>query len=245
MSTPANPLYVALDTADLHQATRLAAALADVAGGLKLGLEFFTAHGVKGVRHIGKATGDLPIFLDLKFHDIPNTVAGAIRAACAARPAIVNVHATGGRAMMEAAAKAARDGAEEHVVPRPLVIAVTVLTSLDQDDLGEAGVTRSVSEQVVELAKLAKESGLDGVVCSAHEAAAIRAACGPRFKLIVPGVRPTWAATNDQKRVMTPAEAITEGADILVVGRPVTGAASPCDAAKQVLRELPREGESC
>ena len=243
--TPANPLFVAVDTADLHQATRLAATLADVAGGLKLGLEFFTAHGVKGVRQINKATGDLPVFLDLKFHDIPNTVAGAIRSACACRPAIVNVHAIGGRAMMEAAAKAAREGAAEHMVARPLVIAVTVLTSMDQDDLAEVGVTRAVSDQVVELARLAKDCGLDGVVCSAHEAAAIRAACGSGFQLIVPGVRPDWAATNDQKRIMTPAEAVNEGADILVVGRPITGAGSPCDAAKKVLRELPREGATC
>jgi len=235
---PPNPLYVALDTPDVTTATTLAAALADSAGGLKLGLEFFVANGPRGVRQVAKA-GGLPIFLDLKFHDIPNTVAGAIRSACAARPAIVNVHASGGRDMMKAAAEAAFEGAHQHVVSRPLVLAVTVLTSMDGDDLAEVGVTRAVAEQVTELAVLAKESGLDGVVCSAHEAAAIRAACGPRFKLMVPGVRPTWAATNDQKRIMTPTDAVAAGADYLVVGRPITGAADPAQAARRIVAELP------
>jgi orotidine-5'-phosphate decarboxylase len=238
---PANPLFVAVDTPELARATQVAAALADVAGGLKLGLEFFTANGIKGVRQVARASGDLPVFLDLKFHDIPNTVAGAVRAACAARPAIVNVHAAGGRAMMRAAAEAARDGAERHVVTRPLVLAVTLLTSLDQEDLADIGVSRGVGDQVVALAQLAKESGLDGVVCSAHEVAAIRAACGPRFTLMVPGVRPAWAGSDDQKRTATPAEAMAQGADYLVVGRPVTGAAAPADAARRVLSDLPRK----
>jgi orotidine-5'-phosphate decarboxylase len=236
-----NPIYVAVDTPDLSRATTLAASLADVAGGIKLGLEFFTAHGVKGVPQVAKAC-DLPIFLDLKFHDIPNTVAGAVRAACAARPGIVNVHATGGRAMMQAAADAARDGAADHLVDRPKVIAVTVLTSLDQDDMGEIGVTRDVSEQVNALAVLAKQSSLDGVVCSAHEAATIRQACGPFFTLIVPGVRPTWAGADDQKRIMTPAQAMAAGADILVIGRPITGATDPAAACRRILDELASEG---
>lgn len=243
-AAPSNPIYVALDTTDLGQATRLAASLADVAGGVKLGLEFFTAHGVKGVREVARAS-DLPLFLDLKFHDIPNTVAGAIRAACAARPTILNVHASGGRAMMQAAATAAREGVELHLTERPMVIAVTVLTSLDQDDLSDCGVTRSVEQQAIALAQLTKESGLDGVVCSPHEAAAIRQACGPRFKLIVPGVRPTWAATNDQKRFTTPAQALAAGADILVIGRPITGADDPAAACRRILQELPSEGATC
>ncbi len=236
-----NPIYVAVDTPDLNRATSLAASLADVAGGIKLGLEFFTAHGVKGVRQVAKSCG-LPIFLDLKFHDIPNTVAGAVRAACAARPAIVNVHATGGRAMMQAAADATRDGATDHLVDRPKVIAVTVLTSLDQDDMDELGIKRSVADQVRALAVLAKQSSLDGVVCSAHEAAAIREACGPLFTLIVPGVRPSWAGADDQKRIMTPAQAMKAGADILVIGRPITGAADPAAACRRILDELHAEG---
>lgn len=235
--TAPNPIYVAVDTPDLARATALAAALADVAGGIKLGLEFFTANGVKGVREVAKAC-NLPIFLDLKFHDIPNTVAGAVRAACAAKPGIVNVHAIGGRDMMRAALQAADDGARDQVIDRPLVIAVTVLTSMDQDDLAECGIVRPVAEQVRELAVLTRESGLDGVVCSAHEAAMIREACGPRFKLIVPGVRPSWAATNDQKRIMTPAEAMAAGADILVIGRPITGAEDPVAACRRILAEL-------
>lgn len=245
MTTPApNPVFVAIDTADEGEATRLAARLAETAGGIKLGLEFFVANGPKGVRHVIRAS-ELPVFLDLKFHDIPNTVAGAIRSACAARPSIVNVHAIGGRDMMKAAAEAAFEGAEKYVVPRPQVIAVTVLTSMDQDDLREVGVARPVNEQVVELAVLAKECGLDGVVCSAHEAAAIRRACGPRFSLVVPGVRPTWAGTDDQKRIMTPADAMAEGADILVIGRPVTGAPEPCAAVRRILAELPKDGATC
>lgn len=243
--TDTNPIYVAVDTADLGTATNLAANLADVAGGLKLGLEFFTAHGIKGVRQVSKAGGGLPIFLDLKFHDIPNTVAGAVRAACAARPAVINVHAAGGRAMMKAAADAAVEGARDHAVARPLVIAVTVLTSLDQSDMADIGVARPLTEQVRELAVMAKECGLDGVVCSAHEAEVLREACGPRFKLVVPGVRPKWASVDDQKRIVTPVTALEKGADILVIGRPITGANDPTAACRRILQELPRQGANC
>lgn len=240
-----NPIYVAVDTPDLGAATGLAATLAETAGGLKLGLEFFSANGARGVQQVAKAGGGLPVFLDLKFHDIPNTVAGAVRAACAARPAMMTIHAAGGRAMMEAASKAAADGAREHGVDRPLIVAVTVLTSLDQGDLGDIGVTRALDEQVRELALLARECHLDGVVCSPLEAAALRAACGPRFKLVVPGIRPTWAGGDDQKRTLTPAEAMDAGADILVIGRPITAAADPASACRRILAELPREGATC
>lgn len=240
-----NPIFVAVDTPDLGAATGLAAKLADVAGGLKLGLEFYSANGPRGVQQVAKAGGGLPVFLDLKFHDIPNTVAGAVRAACAARPAIMTIHAAGGRAMMEAAANAAADGAREHGVDRPLIVAVTVLTSLDQDDLSDIGVTRAVDEQVLALARMAKECHLDGVVCSPLEAAAIREACGPRFKLIVPGIRPTWSGGDDQKRTLTPAEALDAGADVLVIGRPITAAPDPHSACQRILGELPRDGASC
>ncbi|WP_026345257.1 orotidine-5'-phosphate decarboxylase [Novispirillum itersonii] len=233
-----NPLFVALDTPDVAEATTMAAKVAEAAGGVKLGLEFFVANGPKGVREVSKASDDVPVFLDLKFHDIPNTVAGAVRSACAARPAIVNVHGAGGRDMMKAAVDASHDGAAKHLVTRPLVLAVTVLTSMDQNDLSATGVSRSVSDQVLELALLARECGIDGVVCSAHEAAMLREACGPNFRLIVPGVRPAWSATNDQKRIMTPADALQAGADMLVVGRPITAAVDPVAAAHRVAQEI-------
>jgi len=230
--TPQQRLFVALDTTDLEGAAALAASLAPVAGGLKLGKEFFTAHGPGGVRRLAEA--GLPLFLDLKFHDIPNTVAGAVRAALALRPAMLTVHAAGGAAMMRAAAGAAAEGG----AGRPLVLAVTVLTSLDEGDLRALGVVGPVDEQVGRLAALARESGLDGAVCSPREAADLRRACGAGFRLVVPGIRPTWAAKGDQKRVTTPADAIAAGADYLVVGRPITEADDPVAAARAVVDEI-------
>jgi len=235
--TPANPIFVALDTPSLNDATNLAAKLADHVGGLKLGLEFFSAHGPKGVQQIQKAS-ELPIFLDLKFHDIPNTVASAVRAVCQLDVYMINVHACGGRAMMEAAVKAVDDTAHEFAVPKPLIIAVTVLTSMDAGDLNEAGVPGSPADQVLRLATLAKTSGLDGVVCSPHEAVALKRELGAGFKLVTPGVRPASAVANDQKRIMTPEEALTAGADFLVIGRPITGAADPAAAAARIAAEI-------
>lgn len=232
-----NPIFCAVDTADLGVATTWAAKIGDHVGGIKLGLEFISAHGPKGVQQVVKAS-DRPVFLDVKFHDIPNTVAGAVRAITAAKPFMVNVHAGGGRAMMEAAAKAAADAAYEHVVARPLVIGVTVLTSLGDEDLAEIGFAHPADEQALRLAVLAKESGLDGVVCSPREASRIRAECGPNFKLITPGVRPAWAATNDQKRIMTPEQAVAEGADYLVIGRPITASDDPAAAAQKIVTAL-------
>ncbi len=231
-SLPQNPIYVALDTVDVDRACALAEAVAPYVGGLKLGLEFCHANGPEGIRKV--AAFGKPIFLDLKLKDIPNTVAGGIRAVLGLAPAIVNVHATGGRAMMEAAMKEARTSGDN----RPLLIAVTALTSLDQDDLNDIGVTRSLSDHVVELAKLTQASGLDGVVCSAHEIEAIRSACGPDFKLIVPGIRPAGSDTGDQKRVMTPQDALAKGADILVIGRAITNAADPGQAAQEISASL-------
>jgi orotidine-5'-phosphate decarboxylase len=232
-----NPVFCALDTPDLGTATSWAAALADTVGGIKLGLEFFNANGPKGVTEVMRASG-LPLFLDLKFHDIPNTVAGAVKSVVPLRPAIINVHTSGGRAMMEAAAKAAHEAAQKHLVDRPLVIGVTVLTSMDDNDLREVGVTESAIDNVRRLSELAKIAGLDGVVCSPHEAQALRRDLGPNFKLITPGVRPSWAAANDQKRVMTPAEAMASGADYVVIGRPITAAPDQAAAAKRIVLEL-------
>ncbi|MEQ8665029.1 MAG: orotidine-5'-phosphate decarboxylase [Rhodospirillales bacterium] len=229
---PTERIFVAIDTPDLGRAVSLAQSLRGLVGGVKLGKEFFTANGPQGVHEISAA--GMPVFLDLKFHDIPNTVAGAVRSSLALKPVIVNVHAAGGRAMLEAA----RDAAAEAGADRPLVIAVTVLTSLDRADLDATGIHDSVVEQVTRLAVLARDSGLDGVVCSAHEIMRLRGACGRDFKIITPGIRPEWAASGDQKRIVTPAEAINLGADYLVIGRPITGADDPADAARRIADEL-------
>lgn len=225
------PVFVALDTPSLDRARALAQALKPYVGGLKLGLEFYGANGPDGVRAI--VSSGAPVFLDVKLHDIPNTVAGAMKALAPIGAAIINVHASGGVAMMRAAAEAAR------TVERPAkIIAVTVLTSLEDRDLAKLGVSDSALNQAVRLALLAKESGLDGVVCSPHEIAAIRAACGPKFLIVTPSVRPAGADLGDQKRVMTPRQAVEAGADILVIGRPITAAADPVHAAKQIAAEL-------
>jgi orotidine-5'-phosphate decarboxylase len=231
--SPAQRLFVAIDTPDIARACALARALAPVGCGIKLGLEFFSGQGPDGVRAVVAAAPNTPLFLDLKFHDIPNTVAAAVRAALAVKPFILNVHAAGGPAMMAAAADAAREAS-----PRPLVIAVTVLTSLDDNDLKSVGQNGPAADQAVRLARLASNSKLDGVVCSAHEAASLRAACGPDFKLIVPGIRPAGSAIGDQKRVMGPKEAIEAGADFLVVGRPITEAADPVVAARAIIADI-------
>ena len=227
---PSDRIFVALDTTDLDRALALGRGLKGFIGGVKVGKEFFTALGPAGVGALGEL--GLPVFLDLKFHDIPATVAGAVRAALALKPFIINVHASGGAEMMQAAVEAA-DGPD-----RPLMVAVTVLTSLADEDLAATGVAGDAAAQVLRLAQLAKRSGLDGVVCSAREAEALRAALGDDFKLVVPGIRPQWAAADDQKRIVTPAEAVAKGADYLVIGRPITAAADPADAARRIAAEL-------
>ncbi len=241
-STPADDkirerIFCAIDTADLARARNLAEQLAGHVGGIKLGLEFFSAHGPDGVRAIMDATGDQALFLDLKFHDIPNTVAAAMRASVPLGPHIVDVHGTGGRAMLEAARDAARESAAQAGVTPPLVLAITVLTSLERDDLTAVGVASTVEDQVLRLATLAAEAGLDGVVCSALEIEALRRSLGPDLTLVTPGIRPASAAIGDQKRVMTPAEALAAGADYLVIGRPITGADDPAAAAGQIISE--------
>ncbi|NIA67984.1 orotidine-5'-phosphate decarboxylase [Pelagibius litoralis] len=232
---PQDRIFVGLDTPDIERAAALAKSLAGAVGGIKIGKELFTAQGPDGVRLVA---GGAPLFLDLKFHDIPNTVAGAVRAAVHLRPAILNVHASGGRAMMQAAAQAAREAAEDLGTERPKVIGVTVLTSLDARDLEEVGQRGPAGEQVLRLARLTQDSGLDGVVCSPREIEALRRACGPDFLLVVPGIRPSWSTSDDQKRVMTPEEAVAAGADHLVISRPIIAADDPLAAAQRIAGDL-------
>jgi len=210
----------------------LARRLDGLAGCFKIGSELFTAAGPRAVEAI--AGLGAKIFLDLKFHDIPNTVAGAV-AAAARLPGIrlLNVHASGGLQMMRAAARALPRGRG-----RPMLLGVTLLTSLDAAALRRIGIAGSPASRVVKLSKLAQQAGLDGVVASPREVRAIRRACGPRFLLVVPGVRPGWAARGDQARVATPAEAVRAGADYIVVGRPITAARDPHAAARRILEEI-------
>jgi orotidine-5'-phosphate decarboxylase len=224
-----NPIFCAVDTIDAAAAAALAARLDGLIGGVKLGLEFFTANGPDGVRQVMRGT-DLPLFLDLKFHDIPNTVAGAMRGIAALAPAFTTLHAGGGEAMMRAAVEAAAG--------RSKILAVTVLTSLAQDDLPGLGVTGLVSDQVKRLADLAAKAGVDGLVCSPHEVAALRAQLGSALKLVVPGIRPAGSAQDDQARVLTPKQAMAAGADHLVIGRPITASPDPAAAAKAILASL-------
>lgn len=204
---------------------------------VKVGLELFVAAGPPVVQRLRDQ--GLRVFLDLKFHDIPNTVAGAVQSAVATGAWMMNVHASGGSAMMRAAAAAATKAAAALGRPRPLVIGVTVLTSMTAEVLAEVGVTRPVIDQVVHLAKLAKQSGLDGVVASPQETAAIRAACGPDFQIVTPGIRPVeQQGKDDQARTLTPAEAMQAGATYLVIGRPITGAPNPREAAEQIAASL-------
>lgn len=222
-----SPIFVAVDTPDLARAQRIACSARPHVGGIKLGLEFFAANGPGGVR--GLAVEGLPIFLDLKLHDIPNTVAKAVEALAPLRPAVLTVHAAGGKAMLEAARAAAPADTK--------VVAVTVLTSLDEGDLASIGVDGVPGEQVRRLAELTRAAGCDGIVCSGAEVAAARAAWPSGF-FVVPGVRPVGSDTGDQKRVMTPADALAAGASMLVIGRPITGATDPGAAAKAIAASL-------
>ena len=226
------PIFVAIDTPDLDRALALAAAVRADAGGVKLGLEFFCANGPEGVRRI--ADLGLPIFLDLKLHDIPNTVAKAVEALAPLEPAVLTVHASGGQAMLEAARAAAP--------AQTKVVAVTVLTSLDEHDLVATGIDGSPAEQVSRLARLAYAGGVDGIVCSGAEAAIARERWPESF-LVVPGLRPTGADPGDQKRVVTPRQALDDGASILVIGRPITAAPDPARAIAKIAASLSRATE--
>ncbi|MFY9175541.1 MAG: orotidine-5'-phosphate decarboxylase [Peptococcia bacterium] len=233
--TAKNKLIVALDFPTWSEAEELVQSLPEVSF-FKVGLEMYLAsagQAVKKLRQMGKE-----VFLDLKFHDIPNTVAQACRQAAGSGAAIFNVHAAGGSSMMKAAAQATAEAAAQCGFNKPLLIAVTILTSMNKSELAQVMGEQDLQQTVVRLARLAKESGLDGVVASPQEIQLIRSACGQDFSIICPGVRPTWAASGDQKRVMTPGEAIRAGADYLVVGRPITKAENPREAALKVIREM-------
>jgi orotidine-5'-phosphate decarboxylase len=223
-------LIAALDTTDPQKALSWSRSISPHCGIIKLGLEFFLANGIAGARLIDSR----PVFLDLKLHDIPNTVAGAVKAILPLRPAMLTLHAAGGGAMIAAA----RAAAEQAGTERPILLAVTVLTSLNAEALAETGVAGGPRQQVLRLARLALASGADGLVCSAHEVAMLRAAIGPGPVLVVPGIRPAGSDQGDQSRVMTPREASDAGADWIVVGRPITQAADPGLAAADIAAEL-------
>jgi len=225
-----SPIFVAIDTPDLDRALTIVEAVRGEAGGVKLGLEFFSAQGPAGVRRIGEL--GLPLFLDLKLHDIPNTVAKAVEALAPLEPAILTVHASGGHEMLFAAKRAAP--------PSTKVVAVTLLTSLDEGDLSDFGIDRSPAEQVTRFAWIARDAGVDGIVCSGTEVRQARAAW-PNGFFVVPGIRPAGADVADQKRVVTPARALEDGASILVIGRPITGAADPAQAMREIAASVKKE----
>ena len=237
MNKACERVIVALDTPEVGQAVRWVEQLQGAVGAFKVGLEFLHAAGPEGVRAVQQA-GAHRIFIDCKLSDIPNTVAGAVRSLCALNPWLLNVHAMAGPAAM----RAAREAAEEHAArsggDRPRVIAVTVLTSLDREALASVGVNAAVEDEVIRLARLARECGLDGVVASPLEIEAIRRECGGDFLIVTPGVRPAGSPSHDQARVATPAAAVLAGADYLVVGRAITGTADPRLAAEGVAAEI-------
>lgn len=228
---PASLVFCALDTDDLSIAQNWAKEIGPVTGALKLGMEFYNRFGPAGVEAVREACPEAAMFIDLKFHDIPNTVAAAVRTVSSnLSPAYLNVHAAGGRTMMQAAKNACSAGTK--------LLAVTILTSLNDADLAEVGYQDGTAGQVKRMALLTHDSGLDGVVCSAHDIAALRASCGADFELMVPGIRPAGADAGDQKRIMTPVQAITQGATHIVVGRPITQSANPAQAAADIVESL-------
>lgn len=234
---PTDRVFVALDMPEIEGAKAMAAQVSGLVGGVKLGLEFFMAQGPAGIRDV-IAAGDLPLFLDLKLHDIPNTVAGAVRSVAPLAPKFLTIHAGGGPAMIRAAADAAREEADRLGLPRMRILAVTVLTSLSDEDLTAVGQAVPAADQVRRLAGVAHANGADGIVCSPAEVALLRRDLPADFTLMVPGIRPTWAAANDQKRVMGPRDAVAAGADHLVIGRPITADADPAAAARRIAEEL-------
>jgi orotidine-5'-phosphate decarboxylase len=225
-------IFCALDTSDIEQAKHWACEIGPVTKGLKVGMEFVNSFGPQGIEAVQEACPEAALFIDLKFHDIPNTVAGAVRTTCARfAPAYLNVHAAGGTEMMRAAKDACGTDTK--------LLAVTILTSLNLEAIKAVGYEgEEVAHTVKRLALLTQDAGLDGVVCSSHEIEILREACGPDFALMVPGIRPAGADTQDQKRIMTPEKALSFGATHLVIGRPITGADNPAQAANDILESL-------
>lgn len=222
-------IYCAIDTADIHAATRIATDMVGLCG-IKLGLTFFNKHGLDGVQKVVQDSGNHDLFLDLKLHDIPKQVSGAIDSLAVLKPNFLTIHASGGEAMMMAAKNACPNETK--------LLAVTVLTSLDADELNSIGQGHSPQDQVKRLAALAQKSGVDGIVCSPQEIGIVRDTCGNDFTLMVPGIRPETSSMDDQKRVMTPAQAIDAGANHLVIGRPITQNADPVQAANGIIATL-------
>ena len=232
---PKNPIFCAIDTPDLGRALFLGKTLEGHVGGLKLGLEFFSSVGFDGLNEMSKL--GLPLFIDLKLHDIPNTVYKTVKALCRFNPFMLTVHTQGGPAMLEAAHTAAMEYSQENKIAYPRLLGVTALTSLDNEDLKAIGVNKTTSEQVVNLGKLAKKCGMEGLVCSPHEIEILRENISGMI-LVVPGIRPEGSEKDDQKRVMTPKQALNLKADFLVIGRPITGADDPAAAAKAIAESL-------
>ncbi len=228
--TPRDRLAVALDLPTEHEAMKLVDRLGQTCQWFKVGMELYYAAGNSIVQQLRDR--GFNVFLDLKLHDIPNTVAGAVRSATHAGASLLTIHATGGAAMMSAAAEAASAPGS------PRLLAVTVLTSMDANELAGIGITASPAEQVLRLARLAQASGIDGMVCSAEEVATLRKETSPGTLLVIPGIRPAGSAVEDQKRIATPAQAIAHGASMLVVGRPITRAHDPAEAARAILQEI-------
>lgn len=234
---PKERIIVALDTSDLHSAKKLIRILKGNIGTYKVGSELFTAHGPKAVQIVHGAGAK--VFLDLKYHDIPNTVASAARQAVGLGVFMFNVHASGGLQMMQEACVAAADEARKRNIPPPKLVAVTLLTSLSQEEVTrQIGISKSIDDAVLHYAGLAQKAGLDGAVASAREIEKIRAKAGPGFLIVTPGIRPSWAERGDQERIMTPKEALKQGADYLVIGRPITQAKDPRGAVERILAEL-------
>ncbi len=234
---PKERIIVALDTADIHIAKKLIGSLKDLVKIFKVGNEFFTACGPKAVQVVRDGGAD--VFLDLKYHDIPNTVAQAARAAVSLEVFMFNVHVSGGLQMMQEACVAAADEARKRNLSSPKLIGVTLLTSLSQEEVTkQIGISKSINETVLHYAELAQKAGLDGAVASAREIELIRSKLGSRFLIVTPGIRPAWAERGDQERVMTPKEALKLGADYIVIGRPITGAEDPREATMRIFEDL-------
>jgi len=239
--SPGRRIIIALDVENKEKGLELVKELAE-AGIFKVGLELFTAEGpalLKDIQALGKR-----VFLDLKLHDIPNTVAEAVRAGVRHGVHMMTIHASGGLEMMAKAAEVARAESEKRGVEKPLLLGVTILTSLKNEELGSIGMVPDTSAQVQRLAALARKAGMDGIVCSAREIELVRKEVGPDCLVVTPGIRPSWAAAQDQKRIMTPAEAVKKGADYLVIGRPITQASSPKEAFFRIAEELEAHGNA-